>query len=99
MPQGRCRGGKARCRGSIERDGRDGRCLVSRNCSMAAPYGVDFANTSMHGLRNLFSSMRIASILILTLLAGCAPFSGMRQDYPWAQEYNYIKGQQVTPEE
>jgi predicted aspartyl protease len=45
--------------------------------------------------------MRTVSIsfLLLLVLAGCSPFSGTRYaDIP-AEQYNYIKGQRVTPEE
>lgn len=31
--------------------------------------------------------------------AGCRSFSGTRHDWPWAEEYNYLKGQRLQPEE
>src|ERR1051325_2833290 len=43
--------------------------------------------------------MRGTCILLLLTLAGCAPFAGTRHEYPWAQEYNYLKGQRVAPED
>lgn len=36
--------------------------------------------------------------LALLVLCGCGPFTGTRHDWPWAQEYNYLKGQRTPPE-
>jgi len=32
-------------------------------------------------------------------MTGCGSFSGTRHESPWAQEYNYLKGQRLEPEE
>ncbi|MSR64884.1 MAG: hypothetical protein EXS18_03785 [Verrucomicrobiae bacterium] len=43
--------------------------------------------------------MRKATILLLLLMTGCSQFSGTRYaDIP-AEQYNYLKGQRVAPEE
>lgn len=41
----------------------------------------------------------VLAVLAALLLSGCGPFSGTRYDYPWAHEYNYLKGQRTPPEE
>jgi len=50
----------------------------------------------MNWRRGFFPTAMWFTLLALT---GCGTFSGTRQDYPWAQEYNYLQGQRISPEQ